>query len=195
MSGGNVELAQEHFALFVRHKADEARGHAVVEHHIIDVALAFHLAVDGRDGLEFFDHVICGRNAVDAVVGLVPDGCGDLGYFSICSSSVTLIKVTAIFNSAFFVVSEEREAGHLVGEGADERKCLHVVNIPGEIEVEVILEIALRDGAGFDFVRFRPSRAKRSSVWHSEPGVCGREKHRLIFSASSGKTASREMTE
>ena len=49
MSGGNVELAQEHFALFVRHKADEARGHAVVEHHIIDVALAFHLAVDGRD--------------------------------------------------------------------------------------------------------------------------------------------------
>ena len=81
MSGGNVELAQEHFALFVRHKADEARGHAVIEHHIIDVALAFHLAVDGRDGLEFFDHVICGRNAVDAVVGLVPDGCGDLGYF------------------------------------------------------------------------------------------------------------------
>ena len=78
--------------------------------------------------------------------------------FSICSSSVTLIKVTAIFNSAFFVVSEEREAGHLVGEGADERKCLHVVNIPGEIEVEVILEIALRDGAGFDFCEVKTER-------------------------------------
>ena len=80
--------------------------------------------------------------------------------FSICSSSVTLIKVTAIFNSAFFVVSEEREAGHLVGEGADERKCLHIVNIPGEIEVEVILEIALRDGAGFDFCEVQAEQSE-----------------------------------
>jgi len=71
-----------------------------------------------------------------------------------------LIKVTAIFNSAFFVVSEEREAGHLVGEGADERKCLHVVNIPGEIEVEVILEIALRDGAGFDFCEVQAEQSE-----------------------------------
>lgn len=80
--------------------------------------------------------------------------------FSICSSSVTLIKVTAIFYSAFFVVSEEREAGHLVGEGADERKCLHIVNIPGEIEVEVILEIALRDGAGFDFCEVQAEQSE-----------------------------------
>ena len=69
----DVQLAEEHLPLFVRHKPDKAGGLPAALHQVVDVALRVELAADRRDRLELLDHVARGRRAGDPVVRFMPD--------------------------------------------------------------------------------------------------------------------------